>query len=213
MSGLKRGGFEPAQNDIEMVAERPLGFGRLQIKPGYQSLPGFFVGDGLKDRIKGKKRIAGKIHLRNQAGGEGWPENRKVNVRRPPGIFVVLPWISTGLDSYELIRPIFVRQSSACAAEVRVQWRRMIITIVTVSSAGIGLPNLNQCMRDGSSVVIENASAHNNSLAQRLACMLPCEIVITFTHRFISKNRPCNFRQRMWKHHQRFLRRAADRGA
>src|SRR5258708_2358920 len=98
-----------------------------------------------------------------------------MNGCRPTGIFAVQPWISSGLNSYELIGPIFVRQGSARAAEVRVQWRRMIITVVTVSSAGIGLPDLNQRVRDGPSVVIENAPAHNNSLTQRLACMLPCE--------------------------------------
>src|SRR5437016_11349663 len=108
MSGLKRGGFAPAQNDIEMVAKRPLGFGRLQIKPGYQSPPGLFIGDGLKDRIESKERIAGKIHLRNQAGGEGWSEDRKVNMCRPPGIFVVLPWISSRFNTYEMRGPVCV---------------------------------------------------------------------------------------------------------
>ena len=49
-------------------------------------LPRSFVRNGLQNGIVRKQRIAGKIHLRNQAANESATEKRKVNMRRAPGI-------------------------------------------------------------------------------------------------------------------------------
>src|SRR5579859_2538435 len=66
MLSLKGGGLSPPQDNVELIAKRPLRLRRFQVEPGNQPLPAFLVGDGLKDWIKGEERIAGKIHLGDQ---------------------------------------------------------------------------------------------------------------------------------------------------
>src|SRR5437016_11747716 len=112
---LKGGGFSSPQHDVELVPQRPLRLRALKVEAGDKAFASLVVGDRLKDRIKSEKRIAGKIHLSNQPGRERRPQQRKMDVCRPPGIGVVLPGISARLDSYESVEAIGIREGPACS--------------------------------------------------------------------------------------------------
>src|SRR5258708_34768874 len=98
MLSLKGRGIASVQDYVETIAQRPLRLGRRQIKAGDQPMPCALVRDGLENGVVGEKRIAGKIHLRNQARGECGPEERKMNVGRTPGVLMIVPRIGPGVD-------------------------------------------------------------------------------------------------------------------
>ena len=51
-----------------------------------QPLPRPLVRRAVEDRVVGEERVAREIHLRHQAGGEGGPEHREMDVGGPPGV-------------------------------------------------------------------------------------------------------------------------------
>src|SRR6266700_6875247 len=172
MSLLEGRGVASTQNDVELVAQRPLRLGGGQVKVGDQTLPRLFVAYGLKDRVESKQGIAGEVHLRNQARGKGRPKQRKMYVRRTPGVVMVLPRIRAGLDGHKTIAAVFVRKRAARAAEVGIKRRRMMIAIMAITDSGIGLPDLKQRVRHGASVVIQHAPGDDDPLSYRFSVVL-----------------------------------------
>src|SRR5580692_3114831 len=72
---LERSSLGAPQNNVELIAQRPLRLCGFQIELADHTLPRLFIRNGLIDRIKREQRIAGKIHLRDQARNKCPPKN------------------------------------------------------------------------------------------------------------------------------------------
>src|SRR5260370_10874506 len=94
---LHGSGLAAAQNKLKMISEGVAGNSGVPVKMGYQAIARVLVGDAVKNGVKGQQRIPRKIHLRDQAREQSRAKKRKVNVRRAPGIGMILPRVSAGL--------------------------------------------------------------------------------------------------------------------
>src|SRR5215471_2633867 len=211
-SSLEGRGVASAQNDVELITERPLRLGRGQIEAGDQSLPGSLVRDGLKDWIEGKERVAGKIHLRDQARREGRTKDREVNVSRPPRVVMVFPGISSRFDSYKAIEPVLVGCGSAGASEVGVEGGRVIVAIMPVPAGSIRLPEFYESPRNRTAVVVEHPAGDDDPLSQRLPRMLAGEVVLALRDIAVAIHRAGDFRESVRQENQRLARRAPHGG-
>src|SRR5205809_6945010 len=103
MSGLGRSLVAAAQHDAELVGERPVRHRDGEIEARDHPPARLLVRDGVEDRIVGHQWIAREIHLRDEPRQERAPEQGEMDVRRPPGIGMIAPWVGAGLDRDELV--------------------------------------------------------------------------------------------------------------
>src|SRR5215469_1611391 len=199
MSSLPGSGQAAAENNVELIAKRLLRFGGLPIELRDQASAGLFIGRAIENRIKTEQRIAGKIHLRDEARGEGGPEKRKVYVRRAPGVVVVAPGIFAGTDGDETIVTVCVGQCVAAASEIGVERRVVLIHFVLVTPCGVRLPNFHHGVRGGSPVFIENPPANDDALPKWFAAMLFGEVEGFRVYARRADAGPGDFRQRVGK--------------
>src|SRR5690242_3093510 len=80
---LRRRGA-PADDDVEAVAEGPVGLGQLEVEGAHEPRARGRVADRLEDRVELEQRIAREVHLRHEPLREGAAEERQVDVVRPP---------------------------------------------------------------------------------------------------------------------------------
>ena len=193
----------PPQHDVEAVAERPLRLGGVERERRDQAPAGWFCGNRIEDRIEGEQGIAGKVHLGHQPGQEAAAEHREVHVRRPPGILVVPPRIGARLDGQEPELADRVRQHAPGPGEVRVERRRVPVLRVRVPAGGIGLPDLDQRLGDRPAVLVENPAGDDDAFAERLAGVLPGQVVIRRPGIAVAVHRTGDLRERLRDDHQR----------
>jgi hypothetical protein len=135
---------------------------------GHEAGAGALVGDRLVDRVEGVQRVARKVNLRDHPLGELGAEQREVDVRRPPGIVMVVPRVRTGLDGREGVPARVVGQAAAGAREVRVERRGVLVTLVHVPAGRVGLPDLHQLAPDRPAVTVQHAAAYHDARPDRL---------------------------------------------
>ena len=127
-------------------------------------------GHRLEDRVEVEQRVVGKVHLGDQPGSDGRPHQREVDVRGPPGVGMVAPWIGPGLDGHEPVFAVAVGAGLADPEEVRIERRRERgLPPVHVAAARVGLPDLDQRVRDRITVLVEHSARDDAALADRLA--------------------------------------------
>jgi len=105
-------------------------------------------------------------------------EHRQMDMRGTPGVVVIAPRIGAGLDGDEAVVAGGIALGAACAGEVRIQRRRMLVADMDVAAAGIGLPDLDQRVGHAATVLVEHMAVHDDALADRLAAVLGGEIVV-----------------------------------
>src|SRR6516162_11364440 len=88
----------PAQHDVEAVAEGVLRLAQIRILVGDEPLARRRVGHAVEDGVVRQERIPREVHLGDESRREGGTEERKVDVRRSPGVVRVLPGIGARLD-------------------------------------------------------------------------------------------------------------------
>jgi hypothetical protein len=147
---------------------------------GDQACAGGLVGDGLQDGVVAEERVAGEVHLGDQALGEGRAEEREVDVRGPPGVGVVAPGVGARLDGGERVPALIIRQASAHAREVRVQRGRVLVALVRVPARGVGLPDLHQLPGDRAALPVQDAAGDGDALAERFAGVLAGQVGVQF---------------------------------
>src|ERR1700674_1192649 len=113
-----------------------------------------------------------------------------MHVRRPPCIYVVLPWVRAWLDGHEPVASIGVGAAPPRPGEVRVERRLMVVDGVRIPARGIRLPNLHERFPDRLPVAVEHTAAHDDPLSNRLASVLAGEVRILRPDRYASKRRP-----------------------
>src|SRR5690348_13995721 len=101
-------------------------------------------------------------------------------MRGTPGVVVVAPRIRARLDSDEPIAPLAVCQDAPAAREVGIERRIVRVVPVPVASGRVGLPDLDQGLRDGAAVLVQHATGDDDALTQRLAGMLAREIIVVW---------------------------------
>src|SRR6185312_14356969 len=94
---------------------------------------------------------------------------------------------------------------------IRIEGRWMLVADMDIAAAGIGLPDLDQCIRHAAAVFVDHMAMHDDALPERLAGMLPREIGVAVAHGLVAVDRPGQFRQRVAHRDQRLVRPALDR--
>src|SRR5580692_4913088 len=203
ISSLERSRLGAAQNNVELVAQRPLRLRGFQIELADHALSRLFIRNGLVDRIKCKQGIAGKIHLRDQARNKGPAKNREVNVGWTPRVEVIEPGISARLDRDKTICAVLVGKGATGAGKIGIEWRGVLVFHMNVTPRRVRLPNLNQGTRYRTSVAVQHTSRHNDSFTPRLISMLARKVVIGFGDFPVSIDGARDLRQSMRKKDQR----------
>jgi len=103
----------------------------------------------LKMGIKRQEWIARKKHLRNQPRRKCRTEQRKMNMRRPPGIVMIAPWIFSRTNGHEAIASFGVGYDPPASREVWIERSIVLIDFVLIASGSVGLPDLDQSIRSG----------------------------------------------------------------
>src|SRR5438094_691173 len=88
-----------------------------------------------------------------------------MDVRRSPGVAMILPWIGAGLDRDEAIEAFGISQAAAGSAEVGVQGGGVLVILVKVAAGGIGLPDLNDRAPHRAAITVKHATRHDNAIA------------------------------------------------
>src|SRR2546429_4082421 len=103
-----------------------------------------------------------------------------MDVRRTPGVRVVLPGICTRTNGQEPVDTVFICQAAAHAQKVRIKRSWPLIPFVEVAASGIGLPDLQEGVRHRFATVVEHTAGHNDALADRLAAgpRVACEVCV-----------------------------------
>ncbi len=144
----------------------------------HQSVARRLVGDRLVDRVECEKRVpGGEVHLGDHPLGELGAEKREVDVRGgAPGVVMVAPRIGTWLDRGEVVGAVGIGEAAAGAREVRVEWRGMLVTLVDVTTGGVGLPDLHELVAHRPTVAVGDAPRDDHPLADRVAAALDREV-------------------------------------
>src|ERR1700756_1839114 len=115
------------QHNIEAIAERRFRNGGIPIKHRNEALACLLIRGAVVDRIRREKWVAGKVHLRDQAGGERGTEEGEMNVGRAPCVVVIAPGIAARLHRDEAVMAIGVGQGVTTTGEVGIEWRIVLI--------------------------------------------------------------------------------------
>src|SRR5471030_1629325 len=134
-----------------------------------------------------------------------------MNVRRPPGIVVVLPRIGAGLDGDELVLAVVVGAGAAATGEVGIERRVMLVAGMMVATRRVALPDLQHRPRYRLAVLVEHAAMDHDAFAQRFADALPGEVVLQRIHPLAAERRAGDLRQALRQHDRGLLRRARRR--
>ena len=103
---------------------------------------------------------------------------------------MVSPRIGAGFDGDKPIASFRVGERAAGAGKDWIDRRSMIVPMMSIAAGSIGLPNLDQSVRNGPAIFVENAPGQNDSFAQGIATMLASQIVVCLTDALMSKYRP-----------------------
>src|SRR5262249_28741892 len=147
------------EDDVELVAERPLGHGTREVEARYQLCARRLVGDRLVDRIDLQQRIAGEVHLRDQPLAEVVPEQGKMDVRGPPGVGVVLPRVGARLEGEEGVAPRAAGEEEPGGGKVRIQRRGVRGGGVAGAPPRVPLPHLDQGAGQWPAVAVQHVPA------------------------------------------------------
>ena len=129
----------------------------------------------------GEERITREVHLGHQALGERPAEHREVDVRRPPGVGVIAPWVGAGPDGDEPVGAVGLREAPSRAREVGIERGGMLVQLVDVPPGRVGLPDLHELAGDRAAVQAEDPAGDDDPLTERLTRVLAGEIGVLGT--------------------------------
>jgi len=159
---------EPAgQYQVESIAQRPIRLGEAEVETGDQPVARGRLRHRVEHRVEGEQRIAREIHLRHQACREIRAADGKMDVRRPPGVAMVLPSVCAGADGDEPVAALGIGEDAAGAVKLGVERRVVPILRVVVAAGGVGLPDLDHGTRHRLAVLVRHGARHDDPLANR----------------------------------------------
>src|SRR6478735_9912463 len=171
------------QHDVEAIGQALQRPRRIEIELCRQAIRGRLVGNGGDDGIMGDQRIALEIHLGDQPLRKTGSEHREMDVGRPPAVDAIAKRVCAGLDRAEEVIAALIGQHPAAAAEIRVDRSDIGVVAVAVTSAGVGLPYLDERVGYRLAIAVEHVAVDDRLLADRLALfgIIEDEIVIERT--------------------------------
>ncbi len=108
---------------------------------------------------------------------------------------MVAPGVSAGFDGDEAVAPLAVGQAAAGTVEVGVERSVMAIDVVAVAARSVRLPDLDEAVADGPSVLIEQSPADDDPLPGGSAAVLRREVVVVLPDRATPEHRACDRRE------------------
>src|SRR5579862_8468777 len=97
-----------------------------------------------------------------------------MNVRRAPRIVVVAPGILSWPNRHKSVAAFGIGHRMPAATEIRIERRVVLVALVKIATCGVGLPDFDKCVSNGSAVFIQHPAAYHNAFTHRLARMLFC---------------------------------------
>ena len=133
---------------------------------------------------------------------------------RPPRVEMVRPGIGARLDRVELVAPVQVGHAAPTAEEIRVQRGRMLIGGVDVSTGRVGLPDLDQRVRNTAPKLVEHPPGDDDPFAHRFPVpdTVAGQIRIKRRQSLMSINRPRHLGQTGRQRNQRLGGASQNRG-
>src|SRR5829696_9128996 len=95
---------------------------------------------------------------------------------------VIAPRVGARLDRREAVASVRVRQGPPRAAEIRIDWRLVLIAHVDVSPGRVRLPDLDKGIRNRPSVLVDHASRDDDALPKWFAGVLAGEVRVLGPH-------------------------------
>src|SRR6516225_3434926 len=134
----------------------------------------------VQDRTRWNQRVPLEVHLRYEPLRERMAGDRIVDMRGPPIVRVVAPWIRSRLDRAEEVMAVLVGERTTAAPEVRIERRDIAVVRVPITAASVRLPDLDQRIPDRPRVLVEDITVHDDALADRQAALraIQDEIVV-----------------------------------
>ena len=131
----------------------------------------------------------------------------------PPGVRVVGPRIGSRLYGVEPVAALGIGDAAPAAEEIRVDRRVVGVVLMNVAARGIGLPQLDQQVRDWPSVLVQDPPGDHDPLAKWGAVLgrIPGHIVVQRVDAVMPEDRARQLRQTLCQRHQR-LGRSAQHG-
>src|SRR5690606_28551391 len=80
------------------------------------------------------------------------------------------------LDGGERVLTVRAGDGAPGTGEVRVEWRRMLVTLVDVPAGGVGLPDLDQLIAKRAAPAVEQLPGDGDAFAERLTGVLQGEV-------------------------------------
>ena len=93
---------------------------------------------------------------------------------------------------------------------MRIERRLVLIVGMRIAASRVGLPDLDEGIGNRAAIFIEDAPAHDDALANRLATGEVGQVDIRWTNQVPPETRAGNFRERMLDANKRLARRALD---
>src|ERR1700730_13559227 len=116
---------------------------------------------------------------------------------------MVPPRIRSRHDRYEAVVALRIGQGATATSKVRIERRRVLVRLVEVPPRRVALPDLDQGIPHRNSIVIEHATRHGDTLADRLTSMLTSEVAVGLADLIVAEQGPGYLRQRVRKHDER----------
>mmetsp|Transcript_27576 Transcript_27576/g.51169 ORF Transcript_27576/g.51169 Transcript_27576/m.51169 type:complete len:232 (-) Transcript_27576:163-858(-) len=134
---------------------------------------------------------------------------------RPPIVDAIGPRVCPGLDRAKAVTAVCIRNRPPAATEIGVQWCKIPLLLVSISSPGIGLPKFEQRPRYAAPVFVQHATMHDGTLANghfTSRCKIQDQIVVEWPEHILPKDGPGFFAERRVHRQECALRRAHHAG-
>jgi len=150
--------------------------------------------------------------LRDQPRGETGPEEREVDVVRPPRIVMIAPGIGAGLDRREPVPAAVVGIDAAFAAKIRIRRRVVLVGGMLIAARCVGLPDLDDRAGDRPTVLVGDPAVPDDALPQRRFAVQHRQVG-DWRKQSRAKMRTGDLGDRMRQRHQTFSRMPLMRAA
>ncbi len=85
---------------------------------------------------------------------------------------MIFPRVRAGSDGDETVAAVFVGKGASFTGEIRVERRIVLIVLVKIPAGGVGLPDFDECVADGTTIFIRNAAADCDAFAEGFTIVL-----------------------------------------
>jgi len=85
---------------------------------------------------------------------------------------MIFPRVRAGPDGDESVAAVFVGEGTSFTGEIRVERRIVLIVFVKIPAGGVGLPDFDEGVADGTTIFIHNTAADRDAFAEGFTIVL-----------------------------------------